>query len=471
MPNESYERAARALGAQESVIETAITEAQSTTSQNLPRNPVGGVDFGPLGPTIGGSSVTGDTTAQPTNTTNTTTPMPTTTTNTNTEDIQIPFLPTMPRRFGVELEAMGMDIPQATACLHAAGLAVRGEGHTHRASADLDIWRVVYDGSLGGGFEAVSPATYRTREIWAACRALRAQGGNVTQRCGTHVHVDAAGATLDVMRRVAKIWLRFEMVMNSLVSRSRRNNGYCVMNSAHMDSNGNRSMDQRFRVLDQCDSMQNIRRQMQSTRFAQLNLEAFWRHGTIEFRLHGGTLNGTKLSRWITVVVGMVQAAFDGVDVPAEHGTLEQLTELVRDALPQVFMEEVDVEEAEPREETYTETEEVVELTGWEPREGGNSANAVLAFDIVWHSHGCPNEISDEVREQMGLAARSMYNLSAGNVRVYYSRWRGARLGQVRTVTHTRTRTVTPTGGTTTNGERFQQWFATYLTNRVAVLA
>jgi hypothetical protein len=43
-----------------------------------------------------------------------------------------------------------------------------------------------------------------------------------------------------------------------------------------------------------------------------LNLVAFEKHGTVEFRLHQGTLNGAKIERWTRLCVRLVEIAASG---------------------------------------------------------------------------------------------------------------------------------------------------------------
>ena len=46
-------------------------------------------------------------------------------------------------------------------------------------------------------------------------------------------------------------------------------------------------------------------------RFCKLNLSAYFRHGTVEFRHHGGTLNATKIEAWLRMVDSMLKEAIE----------------------------------------------------------------------------------------------------------------------------------------------------------------
>lgn len=405
------------------------------------------------------------------------------------QNVQVPFLPVMPRRFGIELEAKGLSTRDAHSALGQAGLHANHEGHTHVATGGLDSgpWRVVRDGSLTGqAFEAVSPPTTSTHEVWKACRALRAAGARVDRECGTHVHVDATPFNLAQMQAMSKIWLRFERALDALLPSSRRaGHTYCRSNlSGVLDREGASvtaspmDLQVQFNRIDRASTMERLRDYLlpgssYNRRYHKMNLDAFWRHRTIEFRAHAGTLNGAKLSRWVAICVGMVQAAENGVEVPATEGTLEELMALVRDNLPTVFAEETDVENAGPtsREETYEITSQ--ERTPWTPQPASASGRMVYWFDLVWNGAGSPTNISDELRRQMGVVAAECAQVErGGTVRQAFLRWRDLRIGREVVTQHTRTVTIErPEPEVILDGETFRSWFVAHVNARVVALA
>lgn len=386
-----------------------------------------------------------------------------------------PFLPVLPRRVGVELEAKGISTRAAHAALRTAGMDANHEGHTHLPSSTTTEgpWRVVRDGSLSGeAFEAVSPPTTSTYEVWRACRVLRQAGARVDRQCGTHVHVDATNFEVADFKNAAKIWLRFEGALDGLLPASRRTRGtYCHSNLSHVATVRN-GITHAFEQIDNAGTMEEVKNIVQSGRFFKFNMESYWRHRTIEFRSHAGTLNGAKLSRWITICVGIMEAAQQGVSVEAGVGTLEELMLLVRNALPSIFEETLDVEHAEPT--SHTETVEVERWvrTDYTPRTGTSSEEIVRWLDIVWQGSGSPQDIPAELRRQMGVVARECANASAATVRVIYLRWMRARIGQ--SVTETQTNTVetpAPVATSTLDSETYRSWFVSHIEARVAVLA
>ena len=60
----------------------------------------------------------------------------------------------MDRKFGIELELIGITREQAIAALTGVGIEVREEGYNHETRRH---WKIVSDASVRGGFELVSP--------------------------------------------------------------------------------------------------------------------------------------------------------------------------------------------------------------------------------------------------------------------------------------------------------------------------
>ena len=81
-------------------------------------------------------------------------------------------------------------------------------------------------------------------------------------------------------------WNAVHAAIGALVAPSRLNNSYCkAVDAAHAEANA-----ERIRGGNVSD--------IRGDRYQSFNLQAFDRHGTLEIRLHQGTLNGTKAVAW-----------------------------------------------------------------------------------------------------------------------------------------------------------------------------
>lgn len=198
----------------------------------------------------------------------------------------------------------------------AAGIECFDAGYSHQTHSQ---WKVVRDGSLtnGGGLEVVSPVLRGADgfdQVRKVCAALATVGARVDRTCGLHVHVGVRDfVSLDFMKRLAVDYAHFESVIDMVMPASRRgsSNTYCrPMAPFIAQINAARSMDALQATL--------------TTRYTKLNLTSFWRHGTVEFRQHSGTVEAEKMINWTKLCLRMVEAA----RAPAQVETVTETVEV-----------------------------------------------------------------------------------------------------------------------------------------------
>lgn len=205
--------------------------------------------------------------------------------------------------FGVEIEFHCPALTQinvATA-VTAGGVECTAAGYTHHR---FPTWKVVSDGSLGiGGHEVVSPVLTidRIDEIDRVCAALSGIRATVNRSCGLHVHIGATHLNVNALKRLAALYAEGESVIDSLLPPSRRvdNNNY---------SRSVRNLD--AAALARATAATEIAQVVSgSDRHSKLNYTAFWRHGTVEFRQHSGTVDPVKIKSWVQFCLKMVETA------------------------------------------------------------------------------------------------------------------------------------------------------------------
>lgn len=204
------------------------------------------------------------------------------------------------RKFGVEIEFIlpGGNIHDVAAKVRAAGLDVAVEGYNHQTRSH---WKIVTDSSCE--WELVSPPLSGEEglaSIKTACKALVDGGARVNRSCGLHVHVDAAGLSVAEIKSICRRYVRFERDIDAFMPNSRRQS-----NSFHCGSND------RYRHYYNSDRFNTVRELANACydRFVKLNLQAYLRHGTIEFRHHSGTVNANKIKNWVRFCLGFVEAS------------------------------------------------------------------------------------------------------------------------------------------------------------------
>jgi hypothetical protein len=206
------------------------------------------------------------------------------------------------RTFGIEIEAIGISLAQARDALANSGLDCQIDGYHH---CSRNYWKVTTDGSVPNGFEVVSPVLRGEaglEQANIALDALRTAGASVDRRCGLHVHLGAADLAAADIATVVRRYAKFEEQIDDWMAPSRRGNAnsYCHSVLAFLRSGS--SADHRLSCADRDEVCRAF-----GTRYMKVNLEAWQRHGTIEFRQHGGTVEAEKALPWIRFCLGFVE--------------------------------------------------------------------------------------------------------------------------------------------------------------------
>lgn len=195
----------------------------------------------------------------------------------------------MNRKFGIELEIVGITHQTALRVLHAVGINVQDESYNHTTRGH---WKLVPDGSVRGGFEVVSPILEGERgieEAMTVAEALSDAGATVNRSCGFHVHFDAADLSAADVKAIVHRYAAYEAEIDAFMPPSRRGNtnSYCGSVTRFL----NRRFDE-ARTIDELAAAQ-------PGRYFKVNLQSYRRHGTLEFRQHSGTVNANKVANWV----------------------------------------------------------------------------------------------------------------------------------------------------------------------------
>lgn len=221
------------------------------------------------------------------------------------------------RSFGCEIELTGLAITQAADALRAAGITT-WDAVTNSMGPNTDeihfsdddpsedeinaAWRVVVDGSVQGGCEVVSPILSGNdglNILRRVVRVLKAAGASVNNTCGFHVHVDARDLEgIEIINAVSR-YARHESEIDSFMAPRRRGDRseWCHTMTP---------VAQRLLADGAYSTAQGLH-YLVSSRYFKLNVHAFVRHGTLEFRQHAGTMNINKMVNWIIFAVNFVE--------------------------------------------------------------------------------------------------------------------------------------------------------------------
>lgn len=166
-----------------------------------------------------------------------------------------------------------------------------------------DNWSVVKDSSLtslGGGLEFVSGprgGKQGALDIEKACKVLSQEGANVDATCGMHLHIDATQEDADTVARFVRLGARLEEWAFSVVPQSRRDNEtfcrrlprkayscrceYTLIKAVYVDG-------------EEPDHTNKY----DYSRYVWINAHSWFYRGTVEIRLHAGTVNARKILNW-----------------------------------------------------------------------------------------------------------------------------------------------------------------------------
>lgn len=211
---------------------------------------------------------------------------------------------TFTRKFGIEIEAYNCTREKLASELRSAGIDVAIEGYNHTTR---NHWKLVTDSSLTGNntFELVSPVLEGEaglKELEKVCWVLEFCDVKVNDSCGLHIHMDAADFDLQTWKNLALSYKHLERVIDSFMPQSRRQNYYCkgLSSISALD-------------IQAAQSIYDLRAAFGNNRYRKVNLEAYARHRTVEFRQHSGTTNFTKMENWIRFLNGLITFAKAGI--------------------------------------------------------------------------------------------------------------------------------------------------------------
>lgn len=205
---------------------------------------------------------------------------------------------TLPRLFGVEIECFNASRSAIIESAAAEGLSIQSSAYNHR---DEGFAKIVSDGSINGvePNEVVMPPLDNFSDLIKVTRALRAAGAKVNRTCGLHVHIDARRMPPRQAVRIAQNYYHLRDLINASLAPSRRDNTYChicVFNYTEAQVN----------ELPQFESWSELLLHY-SSRYLAVNFQAYARHKTLEFRQHQGSINFSKIKRWVLFIMSLVE--------------------------------------------------------------------------------------------------------------------------------------------------------------------
>ena len=197
-----------------------------------------------------------------------------------------------------------------------------------------EYWKVIYDGSvLGDGedCEVISPpikGKQGLEDLKRVVDAMNEFGVVVNTSTGLHVHHDAKNVPTDALAMLVQFYAFYEGVFDTFQPKSRRgqNAGFC--RSVKYFFNSDTALEVFERINDRlkntdsrCEKIGKtinkgikdsnfdslFRYEFRDQRYCKLNLHSYYKHGTIEFRHHSGTVDSEKICNWVELTQALIK--------------------------------------------------------------------------------------------------------------------------------------------------------------------
>ena len=190
-----------------------------------------------------------------------------------------------------------------------AGINVELEDYNHSTRTH---WKIVSDGSIRGNnpFELVSPILQGNEgleQLRKVSEVLESLKTKINKTCGLHIHFDAVDFDISTWKRLYKNYASIEDIIDSFMPESRRKNNSSFCRSMRVDN---------FKsLIDAVSSTSDARLGLAAlewditynSRYYKLNTQSYWRHKSVEFRQHSGTVNYEKISNWILFLARFIE--------------------------------------------------------------------------------------------------------------------------------------------------------------------
>lgn len=215
---------------------------------------------------------------------------------------------------GVELECTNVNRSAIQRACAARGIETRDDYNHYNHRDSESAYKLMSDASLRrshtdlyGTCEIVTPVLNDLSSLKTMCEILNEAGASVNRSCGMHVHFGAAQFTNEQWRRIIANYGRIEAIIDRFMAPSRRGDGceWC------------RSIVDHARAIENMyePTFEDMKREFGYDRYHKVNLEAFGRHHTIEFRQHAGTINYAKIENWVNFLASLLTYSINNAEL------------------------------------------------------------------------------------------------------------------------------------------------------------
>ena len=137
-------------------------------------------------------------------------------------------------------------------------------------------------------------------------------GAVVNRSCGLHVHFNSLDLTARQVAHVGIVYKYFEEILKGMMPNSRQSSNWCKdfpipKNQLRYITEESELIELYYDYMDSYPSTDKYN----DARYCGLNVHSRYYHGSLEFRLHSGTINKTKILNWIQILNRIIDMAID----------------------------------------------------------------------------------------------------------------------------------------------------------------
>lgn len=265
------------------------------------------------------------------------------------------------RTFGVEIEfASQVNQTEIASRLKRKFRSIEFEGENWNTTT-RNYFKVITDSSIdsrgGYGLELVTPILKGKKGLNDLRKVLDVLNSfedvSVNKSCGIHVHVDVNDADINGIGRVLKLYSKQSKFIDRILAPSRRVDGSkgkrWAMNLEYasrsndsreffnkIDNSINSVIQDHYTMNDRVTCLKDLFRNNPSgvnSRYCAVNLDAYRKYGTVEFRQHHASTDSEKISNWVVFVTNLVDRAIKAKKVFVGETTFERTFKASRQLL------------------------------------------------------------------------------------------------------------------------------------------
>lgn len=205
------------------------------------------------------------------------------------------------------------------------GIEIEMENVNSSSLNNIPSWRRVEEGSVSG-YELVLRNPLCGDQLFLALQELRNISDNTdlsrafSERTSDHIHIDVRDMTFNQFMNFLTLSVMFEKVLYKYVAPHRSSNHFCW---SFFDCQSLITKVKAVCETARSGDVNDIRHSMasnfdaSSTKYSGINLSSVPRYGSLEFRMHEGTMEVNSIIRWINILLSIKDYAMDQDRTPS----------------------------------------------------------------------------------------------------------------------------------------------------------